>query len=265
MSMKGIDNIGGGSSSSGGHEIENSSGVALPQEDTLQFAGYLRATDDSTNEKTVVTDAPEEVTWATWQTMTDQQKTGHHWLITGAPSGADSVRYFAISSSNWEANTGTDATEFPYVYNLSTTAYGADFVPAEVLLLGASSGDYPSASEEADIALVDKYIKFTATGIRLRATGEPTNNLSLVIRDGSSSAESGGGGVMLSETWEAGETTVTFSSSAITGDSIFDVYLPSEYSTLIFSSLTVSGNTLTITFPAAQSSDIVVKLRVTGG
>ena len=71
--------------------------------------------------------------------------------------------------------------------------------------------------------------------------------------------------VMLSETWEAGETTVTFSSSAITGDSIFDVYLPSEYSTLTFSSLVVSGNILTITFPAAQSSDIVVKLRVTGG
>lgn len=177
----------------GGHVIEDAYGTELPQEDKLQFAGYLRTSDDSTNGKTVVTDAPEEVTWAVWQTMTDEQKTGHHWLITDAPTGADSVRYFTLSSSSWAANTDSDATEFPYVYTIASTAYGADFVPAEVLLLGSSSGDYPSSSEEEDIALVDKYIKFSATAIRLRATDTPTNNLTLVIRDGSSSGASSGG------------------------------------------------------------------------
>jgi hypothetical protein len=242
----------------------NNSGQTLAQEDKLQFAGYLRTSDDSTNGKTVVTDAPEEVTWAVWQTMTDEQKTGHHWFITDAPTGADSVRYFSISSSGWVANTGSDAAEFPYVYTIASTAYGADFVPAEVLLLGSSSGDYPSASEEEDIALVDKYIKFTATAIRLRATGEPTNNLTLVIRDGSSSGATDGG-VLLTETWEAGETTVEFSSTAIDGNAIFDVYLPSEYCDLVYSSLSVSGHTLTITFPSAQASDIEVKLRVNRG
>lgn len=248
----------------GGHVIEDASGTELPQEDTLQFAGYLRTTDDDMNGKTVVTDAPEEVTWAVWQTMTDQQKTGHHWLITDAPTGADSVRYFSVSSSSWVANTDSDATEFPYVYTIASTAYGADFVPAEVLLLGSSSGDYPSSSEEEDIALVDKYIKFTATAIRLRATDAPTNNLTLVIRDGSSGSASDGG-VLLTETWEAGETTVEFSSTAIDGNAIFDVYLPSEYCDLVYSSLTVSGHTLTITFPSAQASDIEVKLRVNRG
>lgn len=112
---------------------------------------------------------------------------------TGSPSPSI-VRYFTISASDWEANAGTDATEFPYVYNLPTTAYGTEFVPAEVLLLGSSYGEYPSASEQADIALVDKYIKFSATGVRLRATDEPTNSLTLVIVDGSASGSSGGGG-----------------------------------------------------------------------
>ena len=212
---------GGGSGGSGGHIIENSSGTELAQEDTLQFSGYLRATDDSTNGKTVVTDAPEEVTWAVWQTMTDQQKTGHHWHITDAPTGADSVRYFTISSSSWAANTGSDATEFPYVYTIASTAYGADFVPAEVLLLGSSSGDYPSSSEEEDIALVDKYIKFTATAIRLRATDEPTNNLTLVIRDGSSSGATGGGGHTIQDagTDMAQEDALNFIDHDISDDS----------------------------------------------
>lgn len=71
--------------------------------------------------------------------------------------------------------------------------------------------------------------------------------------------------VMMSSTWEAGETTVEFTDPIIDGDSIFDVYLPSEYSDLIYSSLSVSGHTLTITFPSAQASDIEVKLRVNRG
>ena len=39
---------------SGGHTIENASGTALTQRDTLQFKGGLSVSDDSTNEKTVV-------------------------------------------------------------------------------------------------------------------------------------------------------------------------------------------------------------------
>lgn len=68
----------------GGHVIQDASGTDLVQEDTLQFGGYLQASDDSQNGKTVVKDV-DTVTWATWQTMTDQQKAGKHWVITGAP------------------------------------------------------------------------------------------------------------------------------------------------------------------------------------
>ena len=41
-------------SEGGGHTIENASGTALTQRDTLQFKGGLSVSDDSTNEKTVV-------------------------------------------------------------------------------------------------------------------------------------------------------------------------------------------------------------------
>ena len=71
--------------SGGGHTIENASGTDMTQRDTLQFSGYLRTSDDSTSDKTVVTDAPEHVEWSVWQTMTTAQKTGHHWLIDNAP------------------------------------------------------------------------------------------------------------------------------------------------------------------------------------
>ena len=88
---------------------------------------------------------------------------------------------FAIATTAWVANTGSDATEFPYVANIATTEFSDTFVPARVMLLGADGSDYPTAAEEADIALVDKYIEFSATGVRLRATGTPTNALTLIV------------------------------------------------------------------------------------
>lgn len=74
-----------GGGSGGGHVIENASGTELAQRDTLKFSGYLQATDDSTNEKSVVSDAPNEVEYAVWQTMTDTQKAGKKWIIKNVP------------------------------------------------------------------------------------------------------------------------------------------------------------------------------------
>ena len=97
-----------GGGSGGGHVIENASGTDLAQRDTLKFSGYLQATDDSTNEKSVVSDAPTEVEYSVWQTMTDQQKTGKKWIIKNVPKTggtptdnsvsvtADGVKTFAI-------------------------------------------------------------------------------------------------------------------------------------------------------------------------
>lgn len=88
---------------------------------------------------------------------------------------------FAIATTDWVANTGSDATEFPYVANIATTEFSDTFVPTRVMLLGADGSDYPTAAEEADIALVDKYIEFSDEGVRLRATDTPTNALTLIV------------------------------------------------------------------------------------
>lgn len=89
---------------------------------------------------------------------------------------------FTIASTAWTANAGSDATDFPYVANITTDLYASNFVPSEVLLLGADATDYPTATDETAIGLVDKYVKFTGTAIRLRATSAPATNLNLVVR-----------------------------------------------------------------------------------
>ena len=68
-----------------GHVIEDKSGTDMTQRNGLQFAGYLETTDDSANGRTVVSDAPNTVTYDTWVNMTPQQKSGKKWLITNAP------------------------------------------------------------------------------------------------------------------------------------------------------------------------------------
>ena len=98
-----------------------------------------------------------------------------------ATSGS-SVEHFPVASTDWTANAGTDATDFPYVANITTDLYTSNFVPSEVLLLGADATDYPTAADETAIGLVDKYVKFTGTSIRLRATSAPATNLNLVVR-----------------------------------------------------------------------------------
>lgn len=89
---------------------------------------------------------------------------------------------FSIASTDWTANTGSDATNFPYTATISTYLYTSNFVPSEVLLLGADATDYPTTADETAIGVVDKYVKFTGTSIRLRAKSAPATNLNLVVR-----------------------------------------------------------------------------------
>ena len=69
---------------------------------------------------------------------------------------------------------------------------------------------------------------------------------------------------ILSGTLTAGQTTLAITDDAVTGNAIYDVYLPLDKSDLGFSSISVSGTTLTIVFPEAQLADMVVKVKVTG-
>lgn len=69
---------------------------------------------------------------------------------------------------------------------------------------------------------------------------------------------------ILSGTLTAGQTTLTITDDAVTGNALYDVYLPLEKSDLGFTSISVSGTTLTIVFPEVQLADMVVKVKVTG-
>jgi len=56
----------------GGHKILNASGTQLAQEEYLQFGGLLKATDE--NGKTVVTDEAEDMSFADWDALSEEQK-----------------------------------------------------------------------------------------------------------------------------------------------------------------------------------------------
>ena len=122
-----------------------------------------------------------------WDAMSDVEKEAYiaaHPLfqINGGESSFLDTNTFTIESTDWVANTGSDATAFPYVANVSTEVYPDTFIPCESLILGAIPGDYPTAADETAIGLIDKYIKFTGTSIRLRATDAPATDVTLVVR-----------------------------------------------------------------------------------
>lgn len=57
-----------------GHEIENSAGTKLTQRDVLKFMDGLKATDDSTDEETVISAKADHIEAADWYAMTDQEQ-----------------------------------------------------------------------------------------------------------------------------------------------------------------------------------------------
>ena len=62
------------SGGSGGHTIEDAAGNVLQQQDTMQFMGGLKATNDPQNGKTLIDDTPTLVTWEAWNAMTPEQR-----------------------------------------------------------------------------------------------------------------------------------------------------------------------------------------------
>jgi hypothetical protein len=105
-----------------------------------------------------------------------------HGKVIGGNAGGTAVVTFTVASTDWVTNAGSDAAAFPYIVNIETNLYASNFTPAEVLLLGSDPSDYPTATEQEAIQSVDQYIKFTASGIRLRATSAPASALTLVVR-----------------------------------------------------------------------------------
>jgi hypothetical protein len=104
-----IGSTSGGGGTGGGHEIVNASGTSLPQEDKLQFTGGLKATDDSTNGKTVVDDSATEITFTQWNNMTPQQQAAiPKALITEVPS-VDGGIQADLMTKLWENDSPSSA------------------------------------------------------------------------------------------------------------------------------------------------------------
>lgn len=131
--MKSISNISGGSQS-GGHIIQNASGTDLTQRDTLQFDGYLKASDDLANSKTVVSDTT-TISWDDWNELTDVEKAGTHWIITDVPEVGGEI-HTDLMTKLWE-NPNSSVAFGAQTVNLSSSDY--DFLLIECKL-GVSAG-----------------------------------------------------------------------------------------------------------------------------
>ena len=70
------------------------------------------------------------------------------------------------------------------------------------------------------------------------------------------SADDAGGGLLISQTLTAGETSITFSNAAITATSFISVASEAWYE-----SVSQSAGSVVITFPA-QSTDMLVQIMV---
>ena len=92
----------GTATGSGGHVIQNDSGTNLTQRDTLQFKGRLKATDDSTNGKTVVDDSPEHIEWDDWCAMTPQQQAAVKEAVIDNAPGVDAGLTANLLTKLWE-------------------------------------------------------------------------------------------------------------------------------------------------------------------
>lgn len=104
---------GGGGGGGDGHTIQNADDVSLTQRNILKFAGTLKATDDSTNKKTVISDAAEEVEWSVWNAMTEAERdaysAGKKLNIVNVP-GAEGTISADLMDLLWENPSPT--TEF---------------------------------------------------------------------------------------------------------------------------------------------------------
>ncbi len=108
-----------------GHTIQNESGTDLTQRDTMQFTGQAKATDDSTNGKTIIDVSPEVIDWDDWRQMTDQEKEAiPEALIEDAP-GIDGLLSATLLTKLWE---NPDPTSDFAAQNITLTSDDYDFL-----------------------------------------------------------------------------------------------------------------------------------------
>ena len=107
-----------------GHDIQDKDDTTLTKRSNLKFGGYLNTTDDSTNDASVVSDAPTEITWDEYNALTTAQKEGTKWLVTNVPGNIDPEAIFILRNqvltfSNLTATVSDariNANTYPLVY-----------------------------------------------------------------------------------------------------------------------------------------------------
>ena len=155
----------------GGHKIEDANGTQLAQRETLQFSGYLKTTDENLNERTVVDDSPETITWANWSTLTDEQKAGKKWLITNIPSADGSITIENLHLA-WE-NPNPTSTFASQTITLDTSDYDYRIV----VFYPSTSGVYESSnfSEKGRGGILHYNWGSTAMAVRLYTETDATH------------------------------------------------------------------------------------------
>lgn len=196
------------SSTGGGHTIQDASGNDMPQESDLQFAGYLKTTDDSSGGKTVVSDAPTEITYDDYMAMTPAQKQGTKWLITDAPGHLATNQAIFTLKDQELTFTGTTATISDQRINTST---------------------YPLIywDDSSIEAAAEAHITSTVSNGQITFTAEtaPASTLTcdiVFISNAYSGGGSGGGGhVIIDNTGEElpQESNLQFADAEVTDDS----------------------------------------------
>lgn len=119
----------GGGSGTGGHTIQDADGTDLNSQPTLQFKGGLKATNDSTNNKTVVDATCETIDWEDWIEMSSQEQEAYKiahpdLLILDAP-GADGNISADLLTELWS---NPDSTATFAAQNISLSSSDYDFL-----------------------------------------------------------------------------------------------------------------------------------------
>lgn len=144
-----------------GHTIKNNTGTSMTTRTSVQFGGYLKTTDDATNDRTIIDDSPIEITWAEYQALTDVQRANNKYLITDYPGGGGGssghtilnpygiemtqenklqfIGNLSVSDDNTDGKTVVSIHNIDRTFNVAV----ADWVANS----GSTSTDYPYIAE----------------------------------------------------------------------------------------------------------------------
>lgn len=146
-----------------GHIIKNSSGTSMTSRDDLKFSGYLKTTDDSTNDCTVISDEPTPITWTNYQALTDAQRSGNKYLITDYPKSGGHIPYTGSDVLVDNTNTSFEGNNVQEVleeidgrlnsYSTTEKVIGT-WIDGKPLYQKTLTGTY-SSSQNVDISVAD--------------------------------------------------------------------------------------------------------------